>query len=110
MNLIFYKDEFSRWYINLPEYKGPKEDLEMVLGSDNLLDILSNGEDYVVLITSLEYKDNMHRMEFNRETIEWNNGAYYRVITNQGNDIGHIWLCDVTKFVFGGFPSVIYFI
>ena len=45
----FYKEKSSRWYIDLPEWEGEKEDLEMVLGADDLLNILAEGEDFVYM-------------------------------------------------------------
>jgi hypothetical protein len=40
----FYKDPDGRWYVDLPEYQGSKQDLEMVSGADAFLEILAQGE------------------------------------------------------------------
>ena len=42
----FYKEEDNRWFVDLPEWEGDKEDLEMVMGADILLEILSGNSDY----------------------------------------------------------------
>ena len=36
----FYKDPEHRWYVDLPEWEGEKDNLEMVLGADSFLEIL----------------------------------------------------------------------
>ena len=41
----FYKED-NKWFVDLPEWEGEKDDLEMVMGADLLLDILSNYSDY----------------------------------------------------------------
>jgi len=41
MRLDFYKETTGEWYIDLPDYPGPKEDLQMVLGADKMLDPIS---------------------------------------------------------------------
>ena len=43
-NYKFYKEETGRWYVDLPEWEGEKAELEMVLGADTFLEILSQGE------------------------------------------------------------------
>ena len=37
----FNKEEDNRWFVDLPEWEGEKDELEMVLGADMLLDIIS---------------------------------------------------------------------
>lgn len=104
--LSFYKEKTHKWYINLPEWTGSKEDLEMVMGADNMLDYLAQGEDTVVIYVSLEPSFNYeYELTLDRED-EY--GAYYYV---NGNNLDmEIWLCPVTKFVFGNYPNKIYFI
>ena len=61
MRLDFYKTEDDRWFIDLPEYieqGGDHEDLEMVRGADQLLDILSNGSNAAQVEVSLTPKLN----------------------------------------------------
>lgn len=105
----FYKTEEGRWYIDLPNWKGTQADLEMVAGADNMLDELSENGNEIVLDVSEEYHDKdrwseavilervrkYHQLE--------GGGAEYKWGTKT------IWLCDVTKFVFGRFPKHIVF-
>jgi hypothetical protein len=45
-----------------------------------------------------------------RLATELGNGAFYKLENYKGIEIGlEMWLCDVTKFVFGKFPKIIYF-
>jgi len=107
--LKFYKETSGRWYIDLPEWQGPKADLEMVEGADTMLNVLSEGNDHVWLILSEEEFDGSDKIEFIRMATEVNNGAYYSLKNYMGIEMNmQMWLCDVTKFVFGGFPEIIY--
>jgi hypothetical protein len=45
----------GRWFVVLPDYDGPQEDLEMVDGADEFLDVLTTDGLYVNLRISLEY-------------------------------------------------------
>ncbi len=38
--LRFYKEEDHRWYVDLHEWNGSKEELEMVMGADIMLDYM----------------------------------------------------------------------
>ena len=110
MEKVFYKEE-GRWFIFLPEYEGPKEDLEMVAGADVFLDTLSEGSSSVRLYLTLNpYKGaEVLTMLDDDGTIE--SGAFYRLDSYKTIKLELImWLCDVTKFVFlGEFPERIYF-
>ena len=101
--LSFYKELDGKWYIDLPDWEGSKEDLEMVFGADDILDHLSNGKNNIKIKISEDYFDNSNKIEFIRLATEVNDGAFYDA---NGTEI---WLCDVTKFVFGYFPKVVYF-
>jgi hypothetical protein len=101
----FDKEEDNRWYVNLPEWKGEKEDLEMVLGADMLLDVISNFGDYAIVKFGNEpfegCKTLTHRL--NPEEEGWyDNDAWHGPST--------IWLCSVTEFVFGEYPNKIYYL
>ena len=56
--LKFYKENDNRWFVNLPEWKGNKDDLEMVMGADTMLDYISDGENEVFLYLSTNDKKN----------------------------------------------------
>lgn len=101
MNLNFEKDN-TGWYIILPSWKGPRSSLAMVAGADTLLDELSNNGNYISLDISLEHKENY--LHLNKINNCWFNGADY-IVPSSGKKV---WLCNVTKFVFGNFPKDIY--
>jgi hypothetical protein len=110
----FYKEETGRWYVDLPEWEGEKEELEMVAGADIFLELLSQGEETVnVTLSTVEFEGS-ERLEMKYlgrlESWELGTGAWYKLISYMGLEFElDVWLCDVTKFVFGCFPENIYF-
>ena len=100
MNYRFYKEQDNRWYIDLPEWEGSKEDLEMVLGADLLLFNLANDNDEVYVKFDISPFNDCH-------TLTHEGDGYY------DNDAWHgpslIWLCYVTTFVFGNYPDRIFY-
>lgn len=108
---FFYRDE-DGWFVDLPEWEGDKEELQMVAGADHFLDILSQGEDGVHVTLSEEPFSNADALTLLHlgSTPGLGSGAVYAL--NSYNNISYdfpMWLCDVTKFVFGKFPDMIYF-
>lgn len=108
MQLTFNKIS-SRWYIDLPEWEGSFDDLEMVAGADDLLEALSrklhkNSITFEVWTSRPDVPcASMNLIEYTREgaTYQVNNCMFYK---------GTAWLCNVTKFVFGGYhPRDIFF-
>lgn len=107
----FYKENDGKWYIDLSDYTGPKEDLEMVMGADTMLNIIdnnSNNDGVVYLILSEKYFNGSNYLTFKNEehdganyNMPYYNGIYYNL---------DMWLCSVTKFVFNKFPENIYFV
>ena len=100
MNYRFYKEQDNRWYIDLPEWEGSKEDLEMVSGADLLLFNLASDNDEVYVRFDTSPFDDCH-------TLTHEGDGYY------DNDAWHgpslIWLCYVTTFVFGNYPDRIFY-
>lgn len=108
--LKFYRDYDNRWYVFLPEWLGEKADLEMVSGADTMLDIISQGETEIRVAFSLSPFDDSNKLTMIRLATELDNGAYYLLDHYNGIDLNlELWLCDVTKFVFGDLPELIYF-
>jgi hypothetical protein len=100
----FEKDSDSRWYIILPEWEGSRDDLEMVDGADLMLDILSQGERFITVGISTDPINNPDFiLTLTGEAYE---GAYYDLIGEHHQF--DVWLCFVTKFVFGEFPKKLY--
>ena len=103
-NYYRFNKEDGNWYIDLPNWEGPKSDLAMVAGADTLLDELSNNGDTVLLslVTEGDCPEGYKTLKKIVRTPP--NGCIYH--------LGYtpVWLCDVTKFVFNGiFPKRIYF-
>ncbi len=104
-NFKFYKEEDNKWYVNLPEWKGDKSELEMVLGADVLLDTLSFNGDSVNVTFSDEPFSQCKTLTHDKKEKEvgyYNNDAWHGPST--------IWLCHVTEFVFGSYPDKIYYL
>jgi len=104
----FEKDENGLWYIVLHEWTGDKSDLQMVCGADTMLDLLALGEKEIELTLSTTPFDHEFELNFNREEFD---GGWYNLITNITSidlPIEEVWLCKVTKFVFGYLPENIY--
>ncbi len=105
----FYKESDNRWYVDLPEWTGSKEELELVAGADTMLEYMAQGENEVRLILSEEKFDNADTLDFIRLATEIENGAFYKMEKYRGIELNlELWLCDVTKFVFGDFPKTIF--
>ncbi len=105
--LKFYQETDGRWYIDLPDWAGPKEDLEMINGADELLSYLSLGRPTVTLYVSENNFDGATMMVQDSASLV---GMYYRI-----NDVidsavpAVVWLCPVTIHVFGYYPLELFF-
>lgn len=103
-NFNFEKDPDGRWYIILPEWVGDREELEMVMGADTMLDILAQGENLVnVSISETPFKD----AKFILTIKNYEAGGANYLLTSKLHNF-EIWLCHVTTFVFGFFPKILY--
>lgn len=103
----FYKEESHRWFADIPEWEGSKDDLEMVMGADTMLDIIAEGEGEILLY----FGENGNTvLNFIRESEELGEGAYYHFREYMGIHFDfRVWLCGVTCFVFGEYPVVLKF-
>lgn len=103
--LRFYKEENGTWWIDLPEYPGPKSDLQMVAGADDMLDSLSQGKTEVKLDVSEQRMEGFSGIQ-RVDDIPTLSGRYYYNIDTELL----MWLCDVTLRLFEGrFPEVIWY-
>ena len=104
----FNKDQSNRWFVDLPEWTGSKAELEMIMGADNMLNIISQGENKVYLNLSPEPFDESDSLEKIEDT-PGIGGAYYMMKSYKGTEYNlKLWLCEVTRFVFGNLPEKIY--
>jgi len=105
----FYKETSDRWYADLPEWEGSKADLEMVCGADTMLDIMAQGENEVYLRLSLEEPTELSNTLIKIKDTPDIGGATYLMKDWKWIEYNlEIWLCDVTRFVFGSLPEIIY--
>jgi hypothetical protein len=109
----FYKEISGNWYIDLPEWEGDKSALQMVYGADTLLDIMSENGNNVNVMFSDEPFEGSHVMMWFAEGVMGDpsfGGGSYRMHQYGGVEYAlDLWLCDVTKFVFGSMPDLIHF-
>lgn len=103
--------ESNAWWIDFPEWiekGGDQEELQMVMGADVMLAWLADGKDEVTLELSDKPFNDSRRLY--RLDHPCDSGSFYLYpATDLIKDHWRIWLCDVTKFIFQGFPDVIYF-
>ncbi len=105
----FYKTLQDRWYIDIKDYKGPKEDLELVLGADTMLNIMAGNNDNIWIFMSEEFFEKSSQLIFKGMNDDIGSGADYIFQSFQGIELNYkVWLCDVTKFIFDKFPKTIY--
>ena len=107
----FIKEPTGQWYIDLPEWTGEKADLQMVAGADTMLDYLGKGNNVVELQLS--------EIPFDGSTVlklmqdygkEIGAGGIYLLENYEGEILNQeMWLCEVTEWVFGKLPPLIYF-
>jgi|SaaInl74LU_5_DNA_1037368.scaffolds.fasta_scaffold02129_16 hypothetical protein len=101
----FYKEHNGRWYVDLPEWKGGKWNLEMVEGADDLLESLRSWDrNDVTLHVSLEHFDEAEILIKTKED-PFGDGADY-----EHADTGEeLWLCGVTSWYYGTMPERIFY-
>ena len=104
--------EGTRWFIDVPEYLeqgGNKADLEMISGADTMLDIIADDKDEVTLEINtgpFEGADELILTELCDPIL---GGGYYHMKRFENKEVDRdVWLCDVTRFVFGDIPDKIY--
>jgi hypothetical protein len=104
----------GRWFVRLSDYPGHYSDLEMVLGADVMCDMIDTFETGNITVTvSDEPFDSMfstreYILDFVNSTTSngEQDGANYRMREYKLD----VWLCNVTKYVFGEFPATIYIV
>jgi len=100
------------WYIDLPEYieqGGAMSDLQMVEGADKMLDMMAENENAVVLSIADEPFSGADVLELTEKCDPYIGGGYYLMKKYEGQEINRtMWLCQVTEFVFGDIPPLIF--
>ncbi len=104
--------EGMAWYIDLPEYLfqgGDKGDLQMVSGADTMLDIIADKENEVTLQIDTEPFEGADELLLTGLCDPILGGGYYHIKKFENKPVNKdLWLCDVTRFVFGNIPGKIY--
>ena len=107
--LIRFYNRDGRWFADLPDYiaqGGTEDECEMVCGADTWLDYLSEGKDQVFLEVSTT-EPLAEQLQYMAEDAD---GGIYMAWEYGQEPFNHqLWLCEVTKFVFGDFPKFIYY-
>lgn len=98
MKLNFYKYD-NRWFVNLPNTDFSEEEREMVAGADIMCDIYSQGKDSLFLDINTEYTEDYDLYE--RLNYDYSGAVY-------SSENFAIWLCALTKYVFGSYPEKLY--
>lgn len=99
----------NKWYIDLPEYGGDLAELEMVAGADELLQEIVNKSDKTnqVTIQIVENKKESD-IQLNLVKLTQSGGTYKIHSTESQFETKELWLCNVTKFVFGEHPDELF--
>ena len=115
LKISFTKESNGRWYVDFPNWPLSHDNLEMVAGADDLLDILNNGTNHVSLEVYTK-KPKECDVELMKVHSALTKGAFYTVETplegwENPNAIRRkqLWLCPVTFTVLGHYPKQIYF-
>jgi len=100
------------WYIDLPEYieqGGSAGDLQMVDGADKMLDMMAEGKNSVTLNIAREQFEGADILTLTEKCDPYIGGGYYIMKQYEGQEIKRtMWLCQVTEFVFGDIPPLIF--
>lgn len=104
MQLTFNKIS-GKWYVDLPDWQGDFEDLEMVLGADTLLEVLSKRLNRKSITFEIWLARPDVPCGLLKKIEQSSEGATYQVNNCMYYD-GTAWLCNVTKSVFGGFHPI----
>jgi hypothetical protein len=104
----FNKEPNGNWYIDLPDWEGSKDDLQMVMGADTMLERFAEGEDKVTMLISETDVENTCHLKLFKQTPELGGGGEYTLYDINEEYIMNVWLCKVTEHIFSKLPSNIY--
>jgi hypothetical protein len=104
--------EGMEWYIDLPEYLaqgGDKADLQIISSADTMLDIIAGEKNEVTLQINTEPFEGADELLLTELCDPILGGGYYHMKQFENKAVNKdLWLCDVTRFVFGNIPKKIY--
>lgn len=107
----FFKNAKGEWWMLLPEWQGDPEELQMIKGADRWLDVISDEQDEVSISLSDQKFDQAEVLTLLRMPEEnLGGGGVYYLESYQAEKVDlKLWLCEVTRFIFGIIPQKIYF-
>lgn len=100
----------TKWFVDLPLYEGDVNDMQMVFGADTMLELYSGGRrEYEIglrtdesdCISEANAGESAELIKLREDA----DGATYFVKSRLYRD--ELWLCPVTKYVFGEYPDTI---
>lgn len=106
----FYKIANGDWYIDLPEWKGDPEELQMIQGADEWLDLVSNSNEVVLCIADVDFEHAEFMTLIRLGEPNLGGGGNYFLERYQNRNVNlKIWLCEIVAFIFDQYPQRIYF-
>lgn len=113
LDISFTKESSGRWYVDFPNWPLSHDNLKMVAGADDLLNLLNDGSNHVHLHVSTEETDDTIILRKVHSALT--RGAFYILNTPlegwiNPNAVRHkqLWLCPVTLTVLGRYPNFLY--
>lgn len=105
----FYKEKSGKWYLDLPGSEIEKENLEMTMGFDFLLNTLCQGDNSVYFQVGDEKFPGSNSLIF--IGVESNPvGGWYVLPSYGGKELNlKLFLGESIKSIFGHFPETIWF-
>ena len=104
----FTKEANDKWYVDFPNWPLSHDNLEMVAGADDLLDILNDDTDHVRVEVKLKQAEGIQLTKVHSALTK---GAFYTVDGVRGWENPYtirrkqLWLCPVTLTVLGHYPK-----
>jgi len=106
----FYKTPENRWFVDIPNWDGDIDELEMVSGADYLCELIAQGDGEFKCVLSDEKMKAAYTLIKTKDGKKQIGGAWYVLPSIYSIDYNlDLWLCDVTAKIFDRFPDIIYF-
>lgn len=103
-----FKKKNNLWYADIKNWPQSHEANQlMVNGADDLLEYLSKGKKYITLNIKTEDPNNSEYICLEKIHEDSMGGTYK--LKNHPEFKNTVWLCNVTKFVMGQHPDIIWF-
>jgi len=105
----FYKEKSGKWYLDLPESEMRKEDLEINMGLDFLLNAICKGEDVVYFQVGDEKFPGSNALFFVSSQSDPVGGWYILPSYGEKEINLKLFLGEGIKSIFGSLPETIWF-